>query len=506
MEGLRVGRSYKSAAFITPLAFVVLLFGMLILSITNRWGSDGIWMGLAGLACVWLVAAAVVVNRGLRSLEISDDGFHVEDSNGRYEYRDDQVKQVRYKSVVNFANGSAKSITDTIEVQVDTGGVARWIPMYLHHKIDERSPLSGFANRLLNKIIERARATLDSGGTIEGEAWSWSGASLKIIEKGREPQVLRVADVTNVDVFDHHLCVWTGSDLPAARVPEFTSNVHLLSVLLNEKMTKRDVPSLGLGRVLFERKSSSGTIIFVGVCVALLVLSGMGLGIFAALKRDFEAGLWACGLFFGAALTQLGYVYCKRAYFRCHENGVAQRGLRSQNELRYDEIATFTYHATRHYHNGVYIGTNVSMHYFPTQASGDKPIKYNTKIMNADDALERLRGQICAVMARVLYKAYQAGTPIVWTKNLRLIPGEGIEHTPSGFLGRKEPVKYAWEDVKNFDLQKGYLHIWVENEPKSVVQEACSAPNFFPGLTLFAMLFKHKGVAKEVLDNENEAA
>jgi hypothetical protein len=506
MNGFHVGRSFKSATFIAPLVFLILFLGLLVFSMQNRWGTDALWIVFAGISFVWLVAAASYVHVGRRVLDITDDGFQVEDTNGQREYRDDQVTQVRYKSVVNYANGTAKSITDTIELHVEEGGEKRWIPMYLQHQIGETSLLSQFANRLLKKIIDRGRAALDSGGTIQGEAWSWRGDSVTITEKGRAPQSLRVADVTNVDVFDSHLCVWTGSDLPTARVPEFTSNVHLLSALLNEKMPKREGPSPGLGRVLFERKSTRSTIIIVGACSVLLALTWIGVGIVAAVKRNLDAALWAGGLFVVGSLFQLGYSYCKRAYFRCHENGVSQRGLLSENKLRYDEIATFTYQATRHFHNGVYTGTHVSLHFFPTKASGDKPIKYNSTIQNADDALDRLRSHISGVMALVLYKAYQAGTPIVWTSNLRLIPGEGIEYKPAGLLGRKDPVTYAWEDVKNFDLQQGFLHIWVNSAQKSVVQEPCSAPNFFPGLAVFAMLLKDKGVAKELAETQNETA
>jgi hypothetical protein len=360
--------------------------------------------------------------------------------------------------------------------------------------------LNLLASRLVKQIVDRGRVTLDSGATIQGEAWTWSGQTLTMVEKGRGAQSLRVGDITSYDIFDQHLCVWTkDSDLPAARIPEFSSNVHLLSAMLGEKMTRREGPSPGLGRVLFERKASNTTIVVTWIVTALFAMAFLTVLIFAIINAD-SGGLIAAGvLFVIMTLCQLCLASCRKSYFRCHENGVSQRGLLSQNELRYDEIATFTYEATRHYHNGAYTGTILNMKFEPTKSSGDKPIKYGGSIMNADESLDRLRIYISGVMGRTLFKAYQAGTPIVWTTNLRLIPGSGVEFRPAGFIGigRKEPVLYPWDQIINYSLEEGALHVWVKDKDKSVIQEPCSAANFFPGLALFATLFDTQGVAKE---------
>ena len=501
MAGVSVGRSYVSAAFIVPIVLLLVFVGLTVGCIHNRSGYE-LWLALAGVCFIWTIVAAGYVRKGQRTLEITADGFQIEDLSGTHDYRDEQVTQIRYKSVINYSNGTASSSTDSVDVGIDEAGVMRWIPMNLQHKFDEGSILNQLASRLLKKVIERGRATLNSGAAIQGEAWSWTGESLTITEKGRAAQTIRVADVTNIDLFDNHMCVWTaGADLPTARVPEFSSNVHMLSALLNEKMPDRDgAASSGLGRVLFERKASRFAVIASGVFSALFALAFLITAITSIIHKDPNGGFLALFLLVIAIPVQLYYSSNKRAYFRCHENGVSQRGIFSQNELRYDEIATFTYQATRHYHNGAYTGTVMRLLFFPTKSSGDKPIKYSATVQNADEALDRLRGHISGVMAKVLYKAYQAGTPIVWTNNIRLIPGEGIEYKPAGFIGRKDPVKYAWDDVTNFDLQKGFLHVWVRDNEKSVVQESCSTANFFPGLTLFAMLMKHRGVAKELVD------
>jgi hypothetical protein len=75
---------------------------------------------------------------------------------------------------------------------------------------------------------------------------------------------------------------------------------------------------------------------------------------------------------------------------------------------------------------------------------------------------------------------------------------EGIEHSAQGFFGKREPVFYPFRDIANFDIQQGFLHVWMRGKDKPVIQEACAEPNFFPGFYLLSMLFAPKEEVPEV--------
>ncbi len=189
------------------------------------------------------------------------------------------------------------------------------------------------------------------------------------------------------------------------------------------------------------------------------------------------------GLVFGFAAF-----YKKRASLRCHEHGVCKTGLTRETKLRYADVETFTYSATRHFLNGVYNGTTLAMAFTPRPEAGSEGISYNTSLTGMDDELENLREQISNVIGERMARELSWGRQVQWTPNLRLLP-EGVEYRPVGFLGRKDPLVIPYDTISNFDLDDGTLHIWVHGQDKSMVQEQVSQPNFFPGLVVLSHLF-----------------
>jgi hypothetical protein len=80
--------------------------------------------------------------------------------------------------------------------------------------------------------------------------------------------------------------------------------------------------------------------------------------------------------------------------FRCHTRGVYRRSCWMSRELRFEDVGTFTYSATRLYINGGYSGTYVRMRFAPRRGVNGRAVKFNTSIKNADAELENLREHV----------------------------------------------------------------------------------------------------------------
>jgi hypothetical protein len=167
--------------------------------------------------------------------------------------------------------------------------------------------------------------------------------------------------------------------------------------------------------------------------------------------------------------------------------GVYQSGLRGEKSLRYADVASFSYGATRHYYNGAYTGTSLNMNFQPLAQVDCKPVKYSTTVKNADEALDDLRDHISRVIAGRMSNELAQDGSVRWTSNLTFHQN-GIQYTPSGFIGRKEPVLLPWDQFQGVDIQDGVFHLFEKNKPKSVMQENVSQANFFPGYYLLALL------------------
>jgi hypothetical protein len=173
--------------------------------------------------------------------------------------------------------------------------------------------------------------------------------------------------------------------------------------------------------------------------------------------------------------------------FRCHERGVWQSQLFGQKTLRYTDVGSFQYGATRHYHNGVYTGTHLSLQFRPISPDRGPTIKYGTTTRGDDDDLDGLRDFISRAIAARMLEQFNAGEPVQWTANLEFLP-EGIRYRPEGFLGRKEAKLLPFADYGGYNMNQGVLFLFARGNSKYVVSEQASADNFFPGLFLLLLL------------------
>jgi hypothetical protein len=113
-------------------------------------------------------------------------------------------------------------------------------------------------------------------------------------------------------------------------------------------------------------------------------------------------------------------------------------------------------------------------------------------VQTADEALEGLREHVTLILMHKLTETLNTTGAVQWMPNVR-ITHEGIYYRPKGFVSRKEEQFLSFADVTAFNVEEGTFHVWKKGADKSVIQEATSEPNFYPGyLLLTTMYWAHR--------------
>jgi hypothetical protein len=451
----------------------------------------GLILGLVfGTAWMWL--EIYVARQRFRQLWVRDsgDGFELIDRQSERHLPDSHTNSVSLKIEGVFSNGIQTGTRRIFTVWSDLEPDP--VPLVAKLKQKQADPLAPMINRILETFQQRTQAALAEGAVLDGAGWRLDH-SILAWGKGDPKESIARTDVSACEEFDGHICVWRkGHDEAIAKFKVGTRNVCLLPVLLAspsaEGAAARHEDSAGLGRILFERKSSLGTRLTVGILGFFLILFGV-----AFLAAGVVMGIEPVAMVVGLALILAGISVLVWSYalkfqsFRCHERGVVQVGLRSRKELRYDETGAFTYSATRHYHNGAYVGTSIGLHLTPLAESGSPKISYSTNVKNEDAAIEELRNFISRAIAGRMAKRLAEGQEVPWTPNLTFV-SDGIVYRPPGFIGRKDAKQLSYVDYGGWNMEQGVFYLFQKGEKKAVTNEQVSAANFYPGFFLLMLM------------------
>ncbi len=494
---------------------VLTIVAFLLLAVAAFAGLDkahemAIFFGVVGVFL--LILAPILRWRARRKqmwVEDQGDGFKVIDYVGEREFRDDQVLSSALLFKNNFSNGVFKSMTRTFRIWLTSLSTQpEMLEMTNTMKSGEEDPLAGFLKRLNDRLFEQAKQDMAANQTVLGERWSLDGDNLTL-RMDKVAKDCRLPEVSAIDIFEDHVCLWRqGQDEIFARIPAKTANAHLLYRVIGEHLEKRPKqpdqppPEGSLGRILFERKASEGspwvTLIAAFVCfgiAVMLIVKGM---------NDQNLLLFGLVLLGVAGLLVLLMFHLLKKLFRCHEYGVYQRGLfMGERSLRYVEVASFTYSATRHYHNGAYMGTQTIMTFEPVPEKQGQRISYSANVHNQDSALDDLRDQISRMIAQRMAQRVSNGETVAWMNNLTFQP-TGLEYRPSGFFGSKEPIFIPYGAISGWNLEAGTFYLWQKGKKKPTIQEGVGQANFFPGYYLLEMLNRSSGPSgePEVVENE----
>ena len=238
-----------------------------------------------------------------------------------------------------------------------------------------------------------------------------------------------------------------------------------------------------MGRLLFERRRNEG--FWLGIVVA--VIGGV-----AGAALLFERDTMALGVVLLAAAVAsllLGLVF-GRYRFRCYELGLTRRRGRDELRLLYDEIAEFTYSATRMFYKGAYTGTQLSLTFRAPRAT----IRYSAKVQNMDADLDELRDHIAKMIAHRMLGELRAGRTVPWTSDVVFLP-QGLQFRRSKMLGLASgPVEILpYEQIRGVNLNEGVFYLYSKAEAKPVISKPVGSANFFPGFFAVSALLDVAG-------------
>jgi hypothetical protein len=472
-----------------PLA---MLGGLVLLVVDPLAGGLTFAVGL--LVTLILEISAAMVRAKRCWIEVNPSGFVVTDGRGTREIRDDEVHAIAYSSTTNYSNGEPSGFTRQSTLWISKEPQ----PIVLKNKFkkDQGDPLAEFLQRLIDLLHDGFDAALTAGHAIEGDGWRLTQNELSFRRNGRD-ESLRLDEITAVESREGKMGIWRkGMDEPYTGFPINGRNVWLLRRLMQSRLKEdesNEPPKDGLGRILFQRKPKPITVAILAILAVLLPLVGIGLIVFAT-----ETAMWVTGLVLLVAgpLCGLGSYGCLKSNFRCHEWGVYQAGMTGEKRLMYNEVASFSYSATRHYHNGVYTGTQLQLNFQPMPGAKSGPITYGTQVTNEDADLEQLRDFVARVVSTRMASELAEGRPVQWTKNMIFMP-EGIQYTPSGFFGKGQTQFLPHENYGGWNMDQGVFYLFERGKPKSVMSENVSEANFYPGFFLLLDMYHSEQEANE---------
>jgi hypothetical protein len=259
---------------------------------------------------------------------------------------------------------------------------------------------------------------------------------------------------------------------------------QLLNAWVPESARSEELPSDGLGRVIFER---TGRQYLVLAWTAVVLCAGLTIGLAAAtvvnLGTEKALGSAMVSVFFAGVTAALAYVLARvyASRFRCHELGISQRILaKGERRIRFDEMKSFQFQATRTYVNGAYAGTNIQMQFTPREGI---PVKVAQSFKDMDQSLNKLRDHVAGVIYHRMLAELGEGREVPWTNNMTFLP-EGLRIVPRGLLGRKEPTMIPFDQIGERIFGQGMLEIHVRGQKKAAIMEQCGVDNFYPGYLL----------------------
>lgn len=472
----------------------------------------GVMLEVVGGLCV--LASVVGLRWRIRRrqwIRLDDQGFTLIDRNGDTDYVDQQVRSIALRLKQNFSEGIAKSLTQTVLIWLGTSDAddheVTKIELKTTFKPEAGSPLSVLIERLSKQVLDRARQILSDGSPFSGDGWSIGQRNLVVAAKP-EPLHCSLDEISATGVVDDKLCLWRiGVDEVWTRIDINSVNAYVLKWLIDEQLAKRPGTSESapsgdsFGRVIFERRPPAWNTVVLGLgAIALLSLAAF---LFVAPannpgRAQTPRMIVATCISVLAIACGVGVVHCRRAVFRCHQFGVVKQGLGLHRSLRYEHVESFTYKATRHYHNGVYVATAFVLDLIPDAAHKSQRIRYSVSLKHNDSELDNLRDQIAVIIGARMQRSILEGRQVQWTPGLTF-DGDSLIYSAAGLFGRKPPITIPLADIATFTMDKGQCYLFRADKKKAIVQEGVDARNFFPGFhCMLALIHKINSTNAEV--------
>jgi hypothetical protein len=486
-ERTRLGKSYAGWGIVLPV-IMALLFGVPVAfalaygTVREPWVAY-LLLGFAAFFILMAIVVGITISRTRMWLEITDDGFVITDGKGVHRHKDEDVCGMANWKRDKFSGGILKSTTQYLRLWFDAGGMQEQSGLMMHKaKVGREEPLAKLRDRVFPKLVQRSKADLEAGKTITGDGWELRRNEF-YLSLPRQTESVAVDHIGAAGSWGNQLCVWKkGQDQPFVRFSPDCRNYHLLGAMLDHLVSGRtdteQRPAGSLGRVLFQRHRTN----WLSVLIVIGSIAGA-----LALAAGLEVYIPAAVLIVGGLIAAFIVGKTHPCSFQCHERGVHHVGVFGEKLIRYDEVASFSYGATRQFVNGVYSGTFLNLAFVRDPGLGGGSIMFSEKVSGQDEDLDKLRDHISGVIAARMAGDFSQGRSVQWTRNLRFVP-DGLEYSPAGLFGRKAMVHVPFADMGGFYLHDGKFHLKGGPEGKVLIVEQVSEPNFFPGFAMLGLI------------------
>jgi hypothetical protein len=479
---------------------VVIITGIVVgVAANNLW----LALTLGGIGLIMLFASFFVEAQRVRQLmwiALEPNRFTIIDNIGERSFNDDDIVSIALQYKDNFQNGNHTSTTRTFRVWVvSSADRPEKIEMKSSIKVGDADPLHGYITRVVKLLKNRADNERLKNLSVLGEGWELTSKTLILRDPKRGETETPLSELVACMNIEEKLKLWKrGEDEAFASVPLDAANAHLLHLFLEQEFAKRpdaeknEQPAGQLGRIIFERKQkkSIGITLLVVAGLLLIIVIIMVASLAAINGRDAEP-LIIVAIVMSLISMLLGVAawVSLKSLFRCHQFGVYQRSIVGEKKLLYSEVEAFTCSATRHYHNGAYIGTHLKLAFIPKAELNKPKIVYKATVKNVDNSLDTMRDEIAKMIGSRLYREVKEGKSVKWNETLTLEPGQ-LRYIPSAFFGKKQPEKIAYNMISGQNLQQGTMSLFKRGMPKPFVNTGSTTENFFPGYFAFLALWQ----------------
>lgn len=510
-------------AYLTGGAGVILILAGIVLAVIKNNSIIGFSLGGAGLLLLFASFYIETMRvRNLMWLTTEPHRFTVTDHIGERTFSDDDIVSIALQYKDNFENGNHTSTTRTFRVWVvASGNQPELIEMKSKYKVGQVDPADYFIVRIVKLLKDRADGERLKNQSVLGEGWELTNSSLLIRNLKSEDTETPLSEIVAVQAIEDKLKFWrNGEEVAFAAIPIHAANAHILHLLIEEILAQRGdkikpVADGRLGRIIFERKPKKSIGISLLVVAGLLLAASLIFIVVIAAggadkhEREVMLILAICFLPIAALMGIAAWITFK-TIFRCHEFGLYQRGVFREHTLLYTDLNEFTYSATKHYHNGAYLGTHLKMTFFPRAELNKPKMVFGTTIKNVDTSLDVLRDSLAAIIGNRMVQTVQGGQSVPWT-DLVTLEHDQLRYIPGSWYGRKPEQTISYHDISGFSIEQGKCTIFQRGKPKPIITLGISKRNFFPGYHAFSVLYlaanhhgpisnTDEGIAKHVQD------
>ncbi|MBS0189432.1 MAG: hypothetical protein JSS51_15320 [Planctomycetes bacterium] len=256
-------------------------------------------------------------------------------------------------------------------------------------------------------------------------------------------------------------------------------------------------PSRDYGEFLTSRGRSGAGFYLRAIFMLVVGLFGAALLVFAFFAPPPRN---ATGTSSGVPMFIVGSIMLAAAAHECfkllysydfYEQGLIRAGPRRTEEFAYEEIERFKYSLVRHYHNGVYTGTLMTLKLWMEDGRkfsyGGKHKErrkgFIKRHFEGEDEMDIVREAIEIHVAERIEEELDQTGAFDWCK-AATVSRAGV--TPAG--GKRKGTLVAWAELREIWMNNGHLHLAARGDKKSFVAIPSAGVNFFPCMRVFGRL------------------